>query len=226
LSRFTKTVGAGLALLLLVSAASMVAASSAPPAAHHHDAATAGRASRDVFRADMRKLWEDHIVWTRQYIVSAATLPDDLPDIGPTAERLFANQEDIGAAVGRFYGQAAGEQLTALLNDHIAIAAEAISAARAGNQAKLQDRLDAWYANADGIARFLADANPRSWPFDEMSAHMRDHLDLTLQEVVARLQGDYAADIAAYDAVHRQILEMADMLANGILDAFPGRFGR
>jgi prophage DNA circulation protein len=174
----------------------------------------------------MRKLWEDHITWTRLYIVSAATLPDDLPDIGPTAERLFANQDDIGAAVGSFYGQAAGNQLTALLHEHIALAAQAITAAKAGDDAGLQQALDDWYANADDIARFLADANPRSWPFDEMRAHMRAHLDLTLEEAVARLHGDYAADIAAYDKVHTQILEMADMLANGIIDAFPARFGR
>src|SRR5512139_3828086 len=29
------------------------------------------------FRTDMRKLWEDHVTWTRLYIVSAAA---DLPD--------------------------------------------------------------------------------------------------------------------------------------------------
>src|SRR5688500_1822856 len=208
MSRLARTLIVGLALVL-TTAVGVVAGSSAQPAGHEHGTADAGRASREAFRADMRKLWEDHITWTRQYIVSAATLTDDLPDIDPTADRLFANQEDIGSAIASFYGEAAGDALTALLDEHIAIAADAIAKAKAGDQPGLEATLDAWYANADEIARFLADANPRSWPFDEMSAHMRDHLDLTLAEAVARLQGDYAADIAAYDEVHVQILEMA-----------------
>jgi hypothetical protein len=174
----------------------------------------------------MRKLWEDHITWTRLYIVSAATLPDDLPDIGPTATRLLANQDDIGAAVGSFYGKAAGDQLAALLRQHIAVAAQAIAAAKAGDSAGLHSALDDWYANADAIASFLSAANPRSWPLDEMRAHMREHLDLTLQEAVDRLQGNYAADIADYDRIHSQILGMADMLSDGIVAAFPARFGR
>ncbi|HEX5039122.1 MAG TPA: hypothetical protein VFW95_03190 [Candidatus Limnocylindria bacterium] len=186
--------------------------------------ARSDKPTASAFRAEMRKLWEDHITWTRLYIVSAATLDTDLPDIGPTAERLFQNQADIGAAVGAFYGAEAGDALTALLNDHIALAAEAITKAKAGDQAGLQDALNRWYANADDIARFLADANPQSWPFEMMSAHMRDHLDLTLQEAVARLDGDYAGDIAAYDRVHVQILQMADMLSDGIIAAFPGSF--
>ena len=225
MSRLARTLIIGLALVL-TTAVGVVAGSSSQPAIHEHASDNAGRASREDFRADMRKLWEDHITWTRQYIVSAATLADDLPDIGPTADRLFANQDDIGAAVASFYGAAAGDALSALLREHIAIAADAIAKAKAGDKPGLEAALDAWYANADDIARFLADANPRSWPFDEMSAHMRDHLDLTLAEAVARLQGDYAADIAAYDAVHGQILEMADMLADGIIAAFPQRFGR
>jgi hypothetical protein len=178
----------------------------------------------DAFRADMRTLWEDHIIWTRQYIVSAATQAADLPDIGPTADRLFRNQADIGKAIAAFYGRDAGDALTALLNDHIALAAEAIAKAKAGDQAGLDDALARWYTNADDIARFLADANPSSWPFDMMRAHMRDHLDLTLAEAVARLSGDYAADIAAYDQVHAQILEMADMLSEGIIRQFPASF--
>jgi len=225
MSRLARTLVVGLALVL-TTAVGVVAGSSAQPTSHEQAPDNAGRASREAFRADMRKLWEDHITWTRQYIVSAATLADDLPDIGPTADRLFANQDDIGAAVASFYGEAAGDALSALLREHIAIAADAIAKAKAGDKPGLEAALDAWYANADDIARFLADANPRSWPFDEMSAHMRDHLDLTLAEAVARLQGDYAADIAAYDAVHGQILEMADMLADGIIAAFPQRFGR
>jgi hypothetical protein len=225
MNRLVRTVAIGLALVLS-TAVGVVAAASSRPATHQHESLAGGRASREAFRADMRKLWEDHITWTRLYIVSAATLPDDLPDIGPTAERLFANQADIGSAVGSFYDDAAGQALTDLLTEHIALAAEAIAKAKAGDNAGLQTALDAWYANADAIARLLADANPRNWPFAEMRAHMREHLDLTLEEAVARLHGDYKADIAAYDKVHSQILEMSDMLADGIIADFPGRFGR
>jgi hypothetical protein len=225
MNRLTRTAAVAGAIVLS-SAIGAVAASSGQPSVHADHAVTAGRASRDAFHDDMRKLWEDHITWTRQYIVSAATLPGDLPDIGPTADRLFANQADIGNAIARFYGQAAGDELTDLLTDHIALAAEAIAKAKAGDDAGLQDALDRWYANADEIAEFLSDANPRNWPLAEMRAHMRDHLDLTLEEAVARLQGDYAADIAAYDKVHTQILEMADMLSDGIIAQFPEAFGR
>jgi len=174
-----------------------------------------------AFHDAMRKLWEDHITWTRLFIVSAVA---DLPDTGPTAQRLLQNQSDIGDAIKPFYGDAAGEQLTTLLRDHILIAADLVSAAKAGDTAAFEDARARWYANADEIAAFLHSANPENWPLDEMKAMMREHLDLTLEEVGARLNGDWAADIAAYDQIHEQILEMADMLSTGIIRQFPKAF--
>jgi hypothetical protein len=208
--------------VLLISSAVAYAGSAATSNPQPPDA---GRAAREAFRAEMRVLWQDHVVWTRQHIVSAATQPAALDDIGPTAARLFANERDIGDAIAGFYGQEAGDALAELLTDHIAIAADAIAAAKKDDDIGLNAALERWYANADEIAAFLADANPRHWPVDMMRAHMREHLDLTLQEAVARLRGEYAADIAAYDQIRTQIAEMADMLADGIIAQFPGRFG-
>lgn len=53
---------------------------------------------------------------------------------------------------------------------------------------------------------------------------MRDHLRLTTDEVVARLQRNWPADVRAYDRIHLQILRMSDMLAAGIVTQFPSRF--
>ena len=99
-----------------------------------------------------------------------------------------------------------------------------LAAAKAGDKVKLESASKAWYVNADEIAGFLASANPKNWPAAEMRTHMKEHLDLTLAEAVARLQGKWAEDIAAYDKVHLQILDMADMLSGGIIAQFPEKF--
>jgi hypothetical protein len=169
----------------------------------------------------MRRLWEDHITWTRLFIVSAAA---DLPDAPATTQRLLRNQKDIGDAIKPFYGRAAGTRLTALLREHILGAAELVAAAKAGDQAAVERHRTAWYRNANQIAGFLSEANPRHWPRREMRRMMREHLDLTLAEAVAQLQADYRASIRRYDQVHRQILAMADMVSDGIAAQFPGRF--
>lgn len=174
-----------------------------------------------VFHDGMRQLWEDHITWTRLVIVSIA---NDLPDTAPTVQRLLQNQQDIGDAIKPFYGDAAGEQLSALLTDHILIAADILQAAKAGDDAALNNAIGRWYVNADEIAEFLHAANPEHWPLEEMKMMMREHLDLTLEEAVAYLQADHVASIAAYDEIHRQALHMADMLSEGIVRQFPQKF--
>ena len=52
---------------------------------------------------------------------------------------------------------------------------------------------------------------------------MKTHLDETLK-AAHRLTGNFAADVRDYDAVHAHILEMADMLSDGIIEQFPRRF--
>src|SRR5688500_17156922 len=166
----------GAAVIAVSIIAGTVVAGAAP---HDHSAATdanGARAARASFHDSMRQLWEDHVTWTRLVIVSAATLPDPLPDIDPTVQRLLRNQDDIGDAIKPFYGEAAGEELTRLLREHITVAADLIFAAKAGDEAQAAAASTAWYTNADEIADFLGAANPRQWPAGEMRTMMREHL--------------------------------------------------
>jgi hypothetical protein len=179
-------------------------------------------ASVSDLRAAMRKLWEDHITWTRVYIIDALA---NLPDANAAAARLLKNQDDIGAAIAPYYGAAAGSQLTNLLKQHIMIATEVLKAAKANNSARVAQQQQLWSTNADQIAAFLNGANPSAWPRAAIRDALQKHLDFTTTEVVSRLHGDWNADIAAYDGNHDHMLMFADMLTNGIVSQFPARFG-
>jgi hypothetical protein len=219
-----------LAGLIAVASATLVLAVSGT----HEGHADTGHSHADVvalsakttakqakFQDAMRKLWEDHIIWTRLAIVSFA---HDLPDLPATQARLLRNQEDIGNAIKPYYGRAAGNQLTALLKEHIVGAVALLKAAKSGDQALIKQRTDEWYANGDEISDFLHEANPRNWSRKAMRRMMKGHLDKTISEAVNRLTGKYAADVRDYDRIHRHILMMADTLSKGIVKQFPRRF--
>ena len=114
-----------LAGLIAVASATLVLAVSGTHEGHadtghsHADAVAVSaktNAKQAAFHDAMRKLWEDHVTWTRLAIISFA---HDLPDLPATQARLLRNQVDIGNAIKPYYGRAAGNQLTALLKEHI-----------------------------------------------------------------------------------------------------------
>jgi len=207
--------------MAMLCTAAMLTLGPAAPLRAPSAAAQPAKMSTAQFHDTMRKLWEDHITWTRLYIVSAAA---GLPDKDATAARLLANQTDIGNAVKPFYGAAAGDKLTALLKQHILGAVAILDAAKAGDKAKQTSATAAWFANADEIAAFLNSANPTYWPLATVKNQMHMHLNATLEEATARLQGNYPAGIAAYDKVHLCILQLADILSTGIIRQFPNKF--
>ena len=145
---------------------------------------------------EMRRLWEDHITWTRLFIVSASA---DLPDTPATTKRLLRNQQDIGDAIKPFYGRAAGERLTTLLQGAHRRGRRPARQRQGGDQAAVERHSGAWYRNARD-RRLPHAANPRHWARSEMRAMMREHLDLTLTEAVAHLEQDHRTDIRATTA--------------------------
>lgn len=180
-------------------------------------------ASANELRTNLRTLWEDHAMYTRNVILN---IIDDLPGTNEAVARLLKNQDDLGNAIKPVYGEAAGKQLTDLLREHIMLAADLLKAAKVNNQTDFNTVNTKWIKNADDIATFLSGANPKNWPLEGMKKMMHEHLSLTTQEAVARIKKDYKGDIEAFDKTRAELMEMSDMLASGIVTQFPDKFSK
>jgi hypothetical protein len=167
----------------------------------------------------MRRLWTDHVVWTREYI-NAAVAGD--ASASAVAARLMKNQEDIGRAIEPYYGNAASTKLTELLKQHIGIAVDLVAAAKASDNAKVADADRRWHDNARDIAAFLSSANPH-WPQETLKMMMDEHLRLTTSEATTRIQKRWAENAAVFDQILNQAISMADALTDGIAKQFPSK---
>jgi hypothetical protein len=178
----------------------------------------AKKTSRLAYHDEWRKLWEDHITWTRVVIIG---ILDGLPGTDAYVGRLLQNYEDMEDALRPYYGDEA-EVLGDLIKDHLVIAAQILTAVKNGQPT---DALVAsWYANAHDIAVQMNKMNPQAWPLEETEKMWTDHLDATLEEAIDHFTGNFAGEIAAYDRVHDMALEMADFFSNGVMQQFPSRF--
>jgi len=203
---------------LAIGMLTTVASADQPKPAATHDVT---RGSQTIeLRVAMQKLWEDHITYTRNFIISALA---GLSDQDAVTKRLLKNQDDIGNAVKPYYGDDAGKKLTALLRDHILIAADVVKTAKAGDKKLLAKQQQRWTANGKDIAAFLSTANP-NWAKVDLEEMLQKHLDLTTGEVVGRLTKDWAKDLASYDEGHAHMLMFADTLTDGIVKQFPDKF--
>lgn len=202
------------------SAATTAAASTAThiaPAGHGASATAKQIALYDGLTAVL----DQHMEWTYATVVAFA---QGAPTLTPDLDRLLQNQADIGNAVKPYYGDRAGNQLTALLRTHILDAVPVLQAAKDGDTTALDKAVTAWYANAKQIADFLAAANPKSWPRAEMEPMWKTHITQTITYAVDALKGNWVKSITDYDTAEGHMDQMAGMLSAGIIKQFPRKF--
>ena len=172
------------------------------------------------FMGEIRALWEQHGTWTMMAITSIVFR---LPNETNVVQRLLRNPVDFRRALAPFYGEIAAANFERLLAEHLTLAADLIKAIMAGdtNSAAIIERR--WYRNAEEIAVFLSSINP-FWSRDAWRNMLFEHLGYVKSIAVNMINGNYAASVRVSDDYEAQILEMAEMMSQGIIRQFPRKF--
>lgn len=176
---------------------------------------------QQTLSSHIRLLWEQHVYWTRLFILSVAF---GLPDTEFVTDRLLRNPKDFEEALKPFYGKDIAAKFAELFTSHLTIAAELVTAAKAGDSAATADAERRWYANADEIAAFLSSINPY-WSAQEWRKMLYDHLAMTKTEAVDILTQKYEDSISIFDHIEQQALMMADAMTQGLVKQFSQQFG-
>jgi len=161
-------------------------------------------------------LWMEHVNWTRMTIISIVF---NLPDLPFVQQRLLRNATDLGNCLRPFYGDSIADRYTALIKEHLLIAAQLVTAAAKGDAATAEAKERDWYRNADDIAHFLHTINPYL-SREAIQKMFYMHLALTKTEAVTMIQKDYQADVDIFDEIEAEALAMSDMIASAIVMQF------
>jgi hypothetical protein len=200
---------------LLTAAACYNEAPTPPPEPGVEQPITTQLALRD----DVRQLWAQRAFWSRNYVVDVL---GELPSRDASLQRLMENQVALGEAVKPFYGDAAGNQLTALLQENIALSAELLIATRDGDKGSSQTLTSQLAESTARLADFFADQNPYV-SRGELQLQLQGYDDTNALQVNERLVENWEADLAAADASMRQALTVADALASALAAQFPAK---
>jgi len=153
---------------------------------------------------EMNSLWTQHVFWTRLFLISVA---EDLKDLEFTKKRLLRNPSDIANVYRRYYEEEIANRIEQLLTEHLVIGGDLIVALKNGNTALASDLSKRWYKNADDMSEYFSSFNP-FYDKEDLRKMFYTHLQLTTQEVSARLAKDYAADIAAFDMAENVLISL------------------
>jgi gas vesicle protein len=173
-------------------------------------------------RLALRDLWQGHIFWVRTVVLM--TKLGDKEGAKAAEEQVVQNAKDIAGAVVPYYGKEAGDKLFNLLSGHYGAVKDSMNAVYSGNKEAEKVAMDKMTKNAEEIATFLSSANPKNWPKEALVSALAAHGGYHMAQIGQINAKDFSAEAKTWTAMKKQVNEIADVLASGIIKQFPQRF--
>lgn len=172
-------------------------------------------------KAIMRDLWSGRNFWIRNVVLDHTTNNRKALDFAEKA--VQANAKKIANVFTPFYGEAASEQLFALLVKNYGAIKDYSEATVAGSKSRQDAALADYASNTDEIAAFFNGVN-RYLPKDTVrglfAAHGADHVEL-INELH---EEDYGHEAETWQVMQQHAYAIADTLTTALEKQFPAKF--
>lgn len=143
------------------------------------------------FRVHLCQLATKHILWSRQYIVSATA---GLGDADIAFQQMLSSADQIGQAFAPFIGDADALRVRAALRNQEERLADVVLAYRTGGDTV--NSRNSWYKAQAELVALLGRLNPR-WQGATLLKLSQQVSQMIEQMIRARLAKDWAADATA-----------------------------
>ena len=168
------------------------------------------------FKLLMRRHAEGHIIWLRSYMVS---LLADLPDLSYVEERFAKNHDSLINCMREFYGDNLVDNLIIVGKDFTHLIIDLLKVTKVGDTIKVPSIEADLITNVENISNLLSIVN-QHYSKEELTDLYKTSLILTKYEFIARMSGDYSADIVYFDMLMHHAVALADHISNGITEKF------
>lgn len=184
-------------------------------------AGSVNTAKASDLRADLVTLGVEHMTLTQSAV--AQTL-DGSKGASAAATALYANGNDLGAAVGSVYGADAEKTFDSVwklhLDQFVNYAVAASKGDEVGKTAALA-AIDSGYTKP--LSQYLAKANP-NLPADALYSGLNDHVQMTAAMIDDHVKGDYTAEQTELKNANKHLEGLMSTLAGAIVKQYPAKF--
>lgn len=171
-------------------------------------------------RIEMRRLWDDQLIFTRNFIISTLAMSHDQ---FPVTEAYLGHQAALADAFSPYYGASASRELASRLNAHATITVHLVRIISEGNVEAVPRIRAHWVGSAQQVSAYLATLNP-GWDATQLEARLVTYLELTMAEIAGRSIRNWDVELAAYERLRSHAAGLSDFLSNGIIAQHPAQF--
>ena len=172
--------------------------------------------------AAFTRLMQEHVFLAS--MTTTALALDNMPKAMASMSSAESNTRELGALIGKTYNEEVGQQFVSLWNQHLNAYADYTRAELNGDKDSMESArqfLGGWVTNTSNL---LTSANP-FFSQSSVAGLLNDHVAMTLSGIDAQVARDWPAAYAGVQMGSHQSIDLANVIAGGIVDAFGEQSG-